>query len=502
MKKKNSLLSNLNETSKLSYPDSFSRRQFVLISATAATAFTIVPQLFLGCSEQITAVETHPSVQDEELSQEYTVTVNGQAVPVYTAPIDPGYNPKSGQQWDPTYSFTSFEFFGGVTVKISSSKPLTEISIRPTSPDVCIKLKGKTATFMLEQPGNFVIERNNNGRKDPLLLFANPIEVERPRQDDPDVIYYGPGRHNAGMIHLTSNQTLYIAGGAVVTGAVIARGDNIKILGRGLLENSRGDQGYGHMILLEQCTRARIEGITIRKKTRGWTIVPKDCDEVVISNIKICGSYASNDDGIDPVNTRNMTIEDCFIRTNDDCLAFKGMGYENRNCENITVLRTSLWSDLCCAILLGDESQADFMRNITVKDCHVLYLSFDFAQPNPYDKKFLMLHSGEEMQMENLRFENIDIYGEGQDRNYIDMTCEFNKYSKKETPGFIKNIVLKDVKLTGKDGPYTIVLKGFDEQYGIDGVTFDNCTINGNPITEKSPNLKINEFTKNIRFIG
>lgn len=447
-------------------------------------------------------VETHPPVEGEEMSQEYAVTANGQAVPVYTAPLETFWITKSGEQWDPTYSFASFEFSGRVTVKISSSKPLTALSIRPASSEIRIKLKGKTATFTLKRPGNFVIERNNNGRKDPLLLFANPIETERPRQGDPGVIYYGPGRHNAAMIHLTSNQTLYIAGGAVVTGAVIARGDNIRILGRGLLENSGADYERKNMILLEQCTRVRIEGITIRKGSEGWTIAPKDCDGVAIANVKICGSFGMGDDGIDPVNTRNMLIEDCFIRTWDDCLAFKGLGYENRNCENITVLRTSLWSDLCCAMLFGDECRAAFMRNITVKDCHVLYISFSIAEPNPFDKKFLMLHCGEEMQMENLRFENIDIYGEGQDRNYIEMTCEFNKYNVKKVPGFIKNIVLKDLKVTGKDGPYTIMIKGFDEQYGIDGVTFDNCTINGKPITEKSPNVKIGGFTKNIRFIG
>ena len=503
--------SNLDGTLNPSNQNIFSRRKFVLTSFIAATAITIIPRNLLGKSKNVTVgkippfqsvVETYPSVEGENISLEYIVTVNDQVVPVYTAPIDPSYNPKSGQQWDTTYSFATFEFSGEITVRINSSKPLTALSIRPASQDIPIKLEGNTATFKLKQPGNFVIERNNNGRKDPLLLFANPVEIERPRQGDPGLIYYGPGRHNAGMIHLRSNQTLYIAGGAVVTGAVIANGDNIKILGRGLLENTGTDYDWKYMIHLDKCTNSKIEGITIRKGSRGWTVVPQDCDGITISNVKICGSYKSNDDGIDPVNTRNMTIEDCFIRTNDDCLAFKGMGSSNRNCENINVLRTSLWSDLCCAMLFGDECQAAFMRNITVKDCHVLYLSFDFAQPNPYTKKLMQLHSGEEMIMENLRFENIDIYGEGQDINYIEMTCEFNQYSKKKVPGFIKDIVLKNVKLTGKDGPYKIVIKGFDEQYGIDGVTFDNCTINSKLITGKSPNVNIGGFTKNIRFIG
>ena len=79
------------------------------------------------------------------------------------------------------------------------------------------------------------------------------------------------------------------------------------------------------MIDLKDCTHARVEGIVVRKNSRGWTLVTEQCDDVVVSNVKICGSFYGNDDGIDPVNSRNMTIEDCLIRTKDDCLAFKGM---------------------------------------------------------------------------------------------------------------------------------------------------------------------------------
>jgi hypothetical protein len=488
------------------HPNPFSRRQFLKRAGLlAAGAGPLILSRFtfgatadgnrIGTGRQA-AVETHPAVQGEAVSQDYTVAADGQPAPVYTAPLDPSYNAKCGQHWNPAYSFASFEFSGRVTVSVTSAIPLTALSVRPAPPGISIQIEGNTATFTLERPGNFVIERNHNGRKDPLLLFANPVETERPRPGAPGVIYYGPGRHNAGIIHLADNQTLYIAGGAVVTGAVIARGDNIKILGRGLLENSGKDYERKCMILLDQCTRARVEGITIRKESRGWTLVPMDCDGVAIANVKICGSYRPNDDGMDPVNTRNMTIEDCFIRTKDDCLAFKGKGYDNHNCENITVTRTSLWSDQCAAMLFGDESQAGFMRNIRVMDCHVLYLSF---RQNP--KKLLVLHACERMRMENLRFENIDVYSDGPQSNYIEMTCEFNKYNKKKVPGFMRNIVLKDVALTARDGPGLIILKGFNDQYDIDGVTFDHCTSNGTAITRQSPNVQIGKFAGNIQFV-
>lgn len=436
---------------------------------------------------------THPPFAGEPLSTEYSVTVNGQEVPVYLAQVSEHYR-QSPLQMDDAYSFASFDFSGSVTVAITCPIPLRSMSVRAYDRDIPVTLQGNTATFVLERPGNFLIERNGNGRKDPLMLFANPLEVNQPKASDQGVIYFGPGRHDAGLISLTSNQTLYIDGGAVVTGRVVAKGDNIRILGRGLLENA-GEKYFHKMILLDGCTRARVEGIILRKQSRHWTLVAKDCDGIVVSNVKICGSFYGNDDGIDPVNTRNMLIEDSFIRTRDDCLAFKGMDDKRSNCEDITVIRTIMWSDQCCTILLGDESQAAHMRNITIKDCFVPYLSHE-----GFPKKFLMLHSGEDMRLENIRIENIEIRGEGQNHNYIEMSCEFNQYSKQKTAGFIRNIQLRNVHLTGQEGGYFILFRGFDETRIIKDVRFEDCSINGKPLTSKYPNLRINEFTKNIEF--
>jgi len=436
---------------------------------------------------------THAAVDGEPLSEDYRIWVNSQSVPVYVAQLDDYRN--SPLDMEDFYSFASFEFAGPVTVVIESSEPLTALSIRPNAEDVAVELEGNRATFALERCENFLIERNGNGRKDPLLLFANPMEVEPPVAGAPDVVYFGAGRHNPGLIELHSGQTLYIAGGAIVTGRVVARGDGIQILGRGLLENSAQEYYGKHMVLFENCTNARIEGIVLRKASQHWTLVTKQCDGVVVSNVKICGSFYGNDDGIDPVNTRNMLVEKCLIRTKDDCLAFKGMDDALSNCENITVTHTTMWTDQCCTILLGDESRAAHMRNITIKDCFVPYLSYE-----GYPKKFLMLHAGEEMRLENIQIENIQICGEGQDHNYIEMCCEFNQYCKSQTAGIISNILLKDIHLTGDDGGYVILLKGYDEAHPIEDVVFENCTINGRRLTAEYPNLEANEFVRGTTF--
>jgi hypothetical protein len=428
------------------------------------------------------------------LSADYVVEVNGKAVPVYTAAVSPDAR-QAPLNLNEFYSFAGFECSGPVEVVVRSSEPLSELSVRSVHEKAPAKLEGNTATFTLEKNGNYLIERNGNGRKDPLLLFANP-ESERPDGNDPNVIYFEPGRHEAGLISLSDHQTLYIESGAIVTGRVEARGDNIRICGTGVLEHSGEEYDWRHMVLLEGCTRTRVEGVVLRKHSRGWTFKTVQCEGLNVSNMKIVGSHSYNDDGIDLCNSRKVRINNCFIRTNDDAFAFKGMDAESRtNCEDITVTNCMMWSDLCCTILLGDECRADYMRNIVFRDCFVPYLSYE-----KYLKKFLMLHACEEMRLENVLIENIEIRGEGQNRNYIEIACEFNQWCETETAGYIKDVVLKNVHLTGEEGGYQVVIKGFDEKHTVEEVRFENCTINGRPITAGSSNVTVGAFTKNVVF--
>ena len=454
-----------------------------------------------GCASQQNVPESgsvvvsHLPVEGERLSAEYTVEVNGHSVPVYTAGLSED-SLEAPLHLDAYYSFADFECAGAVDVVIRSAEPLSELTVRAVGRALPVELDGNTATFRLETNGNFLIERNGNGRKDPLLLFANPLDRNPPTQGDPNVVYFGPGWHDAGLITLTDNQTLYIAGGAIVTGRVEASGDNIRILGRGMLENSTEAHNWKNIVLLNECTNARVEGITIRKNTRGWTLVTKECDGLVISNVKICGSHSYNDDGIDLCNTRNARVEGCFVRTNDDCFAFKGINEAQRtNCENIVVTDCMMWSNLCTTVLLGDESHANYMRNIVFEDCFVPYLSYE-----KYPKKFLMLHACEAMRMENIRIENVEIRGEGQDRNYIEIAAEFNQWCQTETAGHIRNVLLKNIQLTGDEGGYYVVIKGFDATHLVENLRFEDCTINGTALARDAARVEIGDFTKNISF--
>ena len=430
----------------------------------------------------------------ERLSPDYTVYVNGRAIPVLTSAVSEDAL-EAPLYLNELYSFASFEMMDSVEVRVESSVPLTELSVRSVDASIPVALAGTQATFELPANGNYLIERNGNGRKDPLLLFANPVQA-RPDPMDPSVVYFGPGRHTAGLISLSDNQTLYIDKAAIVTGRVVASGHNIRICGTGVLENSGEEYNWKNIILLKNCTQTRVEDIVLRKHSRGWTFKSTDCEDLEITNVKIVGSHSYNDDGIDLCNSRRVRIDGCFVRTNDDSFAFKGMNKEERtNCENITVTNCMMWSDLCCTILLGDESHADYMRNIVVRDCFVPFLSY-----KKYTKKFLMVHACEEMRLENIRIENFEIRGQGQNNNYIEIASEYNQWCATETAGYVKDFLIRNVHLTGDDGEYNIVIKGFDATHTVEDLRFENCTIHGEPILADSANVSVGDFTKEIHF--
>ena len=60
-----------------------------------------------------------------------------------------------------------------------------------------------------------------------------------------------------------------------------------------------------------------------------------------------------------PCNSQQIFIRDCFIRTDDDCIAMKGirLGSDNDNVEYITVENCLLWADRARVFSAGTRKQ-------------------------------------------------------------------------------------------------------------------------------------------------
>jgi hypothetical protein len=435
-------------------------------------------------------VVTYPAPAGEVLSTDFQVQAGGQRVDVYTARVlDP---PFAGKEYDfgGPYSFANFDMSGPVTVRITSGRSLRNTVIRPASPAVRMTVEDdRTLILAIDRPCKISVEPD--GKKGPLLLFANPLETDVPNEGDPNVVYFGPGLHKPEKIALKSNQTLYLAGGAVVKGAVLAQGTDIRIRGRGILDGSDWEWRKGPVLIsIRDSDAVEIEGITLRGAPV-WTIVPRNSRHVTIRNVKLCNSRVQNDDGINPCNSQDVLITDCFIRSDDDCVALKGLDFsgENSNVERITVENSILWCDRARIFLLGHESRAAYMRGVTLRNLDIIHFSM-----TPF-----LLEPGEDMRLEDILIEDIRIHGEGQ-RELIRLRPVVNQYMRKKVPGFIRGVRFRNVTVEGRPGEYLVQIQGADPEHDVREVTFENVTILGSTLTEESGRIRIGRHVQDIHF--
>jgi hypothetical protein len=456
------------------------------------SALTIASAQCWGSMAGAAKVVTYPAPAGEALSADYEVQVAGRQVDAYMARVlDP---PFASKRWDHggSYSFASFDMSGRVVVRIVSKRSLRNVVIRPQSFGIQPTLEDDyTLNLTLDKPRKFSVEPD--GKKGPLLLFANPLEKEVPKPGDKGVVYFGPGMHKPEKIVLHSNQTLYLAGGAVVKAEVLAEGTNIRIRGRGILDGSdwQWRKGpVGNLIAIRNSTDVEVNGITLRGSSH-WTIVPRNSQRVTIRNVKLCNSRVQNDDGINPCNSQDVLITDCFIRSDDDCVALKGLDFSapNSNVERITVENSILWCDRARIFLLGHESRAAFMRNITLRNLDIIHFTMTA----------FLLEPGEDMRLEDITIEDIRIHGEGQSQ-LVRLRPVVNQYMRKKVPGFIRNVRFRNVTVEGQSGDYLVQMEGADAEHNVRDVTFENVSIVGSKLTEGSRRVRIGKHTENVRF--
>ncbi len=433
----------------------------------------------------------------EENDGGYSVRVNGHAIAVYQANVwEPGYVPSYGGP----YWFCSFDLAGETAVEVTTARPLDELVVLPESRDITATIAGNTAVIRLSEPMQLVLEPD--GKSGPLMIFANPPEVDVPDPDDANVRYFAPGVHDAGAIELTDNQMLYLAAGAVVRGGIHAKGDNITIRGRGILDGNsyprfRGPTRYP--VLLENCRNATVEGIVV-KDGWSWTFVPRGCDGVRVDNVKLLSSRVENGDGFDVVNSRNVTIVNSFVRSDDDVISPKGMGFAGGQAvENLTVENCVLWTDRAHVWRFGAECQTEAMRNMAFRNLDILHFPDIWTDDEvPF---CISLEPAEDMPIQNVLFENIRIRTNGQ-RGLIDVRPKFTKWAKVQTPGRIENIVFHDLAFDGPQGetPGRVRVSGPDVDHSVSNVVFRNVTRNGRALRNDSPGVEIVGSVSNVTF--
>jgi len=507
--------------------------------------------LSVNCQKSNTIFYDSPEL--EKVSNDFEMFVNNKPIFIYQArvskyPINqiwPGYQRPLDQT--EIASFTYFDFNEEVTLKITSTEKIKTLDIRPKDFAIAPVIKGNVIEFKLSKPSQFVVEIN--GYHNALHVFANSVKTYNIEKEDPKIHYFGPGVHEAGLIDVKSNETVFIDGGAIVYGVIQSKNTrNIRITGRGMLDASKIERGEApNLISLEQVTNATIDGIILRDAHQ-WAVVTTNCDSIAIDNIKLIGFWRYNSDGIDIVNSKNISIKNSFIRSFDDNIAIKGLnrGY-NENfkvIENIVVENCILWNDWGRALEIGAETVADTIRNITFSNCHIIHFTAiamdvqnsdkgivknirfkDITIEDPISDSLMIgktpivptawgkitvlgiygsfySHDSERGNISNIYFNNIQ-YNPSNifssivseiDCVRIEKDIPFENYDK-----FIRdNIYFGDIGYTSKNHAL-MYFSGYDSIHNVTDIYIENFQINGEKLTDM-PLIGKNEFVKNVFF--
>ena len=462
-----------------------------------------------------------PEFNDEWSEKtDYRVTVDGQKIKCHRCrnskmpfnTVWPGHQRPIEQTQ--VESFISFDMDSPADICIKLARRPNDIAIRPLSANAEYEVLADTVYFTIKKPGQYTFEVD--GRHNILHIFANPKESF----DAENATYkYEHGIYNVGKLRLNSNESVYIGADAVVYGEISsADSENIKIFGRGILDGSKyprstGDCDIGGdgLINFARCRNVILDGIILRDSCM-WTATSINCVGLDFNNVKLIGMWRYNSDGFDFVNSQNVHVSDCFLRTFDDSIVLKGLvGSESMSLENYLVENCVVWCDWGGALEIGAETVADEYRNIVFRNCDIIRT----------DQGAMRIHSGDRAEIHDVLYENINVEYSKYDRKNIYQQTDDMVYDPGDVPahdafikdwmycgvwsdynilGHVHNITYRNIRII-KDEEVPVpaaIFNGGDETHPIENITLENIYLNGEKIT---PQTDKNEFAENIKCV-
>ena len=354
--------------------------------------------------------KVYPVVKTAETCTDYEVFVNGEQVELNSARVSaypfnrrwPGHQRQTEQT--ELVNFLSMESDEEIELRIVPRIPSYGVRIRPRDLEAKAQFDASgTITVRVNGAAQFTVEPY--GRNHALHVFIDPVAGYNAKKDDPSVLYFGPGEHDVGDLYLQSGQTLFIDEGAVVYATVYAlHAENIRILGRGILDNSRSKavilydanvEGNNEAVSNAKreftvnflcCKNVTVDGITIRHSLI-YNVDCMSCENVHINNIKIIGCWRFNSDGVHFANCVHGSLTNSFLRTYDDSICVRGFAnYEYDRflndereealsfvCRDILVKNCVVWNDWGKNLQVGTETHANEICDIRFEDCKLIH---------------------------------------------------------------------------------------------------------------------------------
>ncbi len=440
----------------------------------------------------------------------FTVTVNGQPLGLLT----------ERNAWEKPCSMGVFDMDLGteVEVKIWVDKPFESARLFPEEENIPLTREGDCLVYHVNRPVNALsLVLDNDYQAEALHIFSNPIDHQAPTESTKDVIYVSPGYHNLsaygaqkpdlsqtekGTLTLRDNQTLYVAGGAVIDGTVyIGDAKNVTVKGSGILMKGEDcavqtPEAQGICLVTARASQVSVEGVVCHShRWHNWTVHFWHSSDIQVSRLKVFSPVYASTDGIDISNSQRITVKDSFIRACDDCVAIKGLAGEHEkpaDCppiEDILFEHCVLWNDCNNCMGIGAETRASHFTRITFRDIRVIYSWDDRDWHEKLDERSVMticsLHG---TTFSDILWENIRITA----CQRVMCLCFKDSFwfgtlpGDQSTPGGMERITFRDITVEENTGSaiagecllYTVPGKAIDQ------VRVENVHLYGQKVTD------------------
>ena len=469
----------------------------------------------------------------EQGAEEISVTVGGKPAPVQKAyvsayPINcrwPGHQ-RPEYQRDLSY-FVRFEADEDAEIVVKWKNPVQRAVLKPRSSGEVFSVCGDEIRFVSKETGGSVLVLD--GFRNTIHFFRDVPQKNAQKPEGENVLYFGPGFHDVGIVQLHGGQTVYIDEAAVVYGGFHAENaDNIRICGRGILDNSRCKEKIvreiepdytdadslnaerEHTVQFIRCNNVRVEGIVIRDSLV-YNITTFACRDFYVENVKLIGNWRYNSDGIDMHNTAHARVTGCFLRTYDDSVCIKGNVNFGDDCADILVENCVIWNDWGNALHVGVETCAERMHDIVFRHCKVIRVTGSALNIGNVDYGDIcgVLYEDIEIDVdedcqpavlqeaENQPLPALSEKGAYQPPLFVFQLYRHHEYSVGARRGKIHGVTFRNIRITS---PGEIRSYVYSTAEPIADVTFENIVLNGEKITSiEQLHFSSLENTENFR---
>lgn len=449
----------------------------------------IASALALACAAH-GASRVYEYSPDAPRSERFSLSVDGKDCLVYPA----------GGAGD----VAPFDIDGVAKLHVKYFDDIKTAAVRPLSKNVKIEKSGaREIEFSIAGPCNLAVEIN--GRNRPLFVFANP-PAKPPAKRANSVVFRAGKIYDAGLgKKIASDTSVVVEGGAIVYGTFVA-GDpktaeptrNISLSGNGIISGETIPRPQERREITFLKTKSlEVSGITVVHPTN-WTLALFACESVKIDNVKVV-SDSPRDDGIDLVSCKNAAVENCFLRTRDDCIAVKaGVSYGgikffemgvDASSENILVKNCALWNGIWGnALEIGFETRGDEIKNVSFENIDILR-----TLGTGGDEGVFTIHNGDRAKISNVLYKDIRV--EEAEGYAVNIRVLHSRYSKDKERGSVSGVRFENVSVHSEK-PLKMKIEGFGENSAAEDVVFENFSINSAPL--KADDIPPSEFAGRI----